>query len=385
MTVAILVSRAGRSLAYGALAVVLAQALVSRGFAAVAVGALISAALAAGAVLSAATGRLVHRFGARATYASGGFAMMTGALMLDGNAAFIVLASLLGVVSPGGQDVGPFAAIEQAALAAEETGVTRRLAWYNVAAATAFAGGALAAAVVPYAGILMLYAASGLLVVITAQRLPGRRVDVPEPVAPRTQRFGVVERLASLFAIDAFAGGFVVQAFLAYWFALRFGVGPHIVGPLLFGANLLAAASYLLADRIAARIGLLRTMVFTHLPSNVLLCLVPLMPTFPAAAAVLLARFALSQMDVPTRQAYTLSLVPPHDRARAAGITAAVRPAAASAGPLLTGIAFQFASLGLPFVFAGGIKILYDLALLATFRRASIAHVPESSVQKHVP
>lgn len=113
-------------------------------------------------------------------------------------------------------------------------------------------------------------------------------------------------------------------------------------------------------------------MVFTHLPSNLLLCLIPFMPTFPLAAAVLLARFALSQMDVPTRQAYTLSLVPPGDRARAAGVTAAVRPAAASLAPLLTGIAFQFAALGLPFVFAGGIKILYDVTLLATFRGVSL-------------
>jgi predicted MFS family arabinose efflux permease len=127
----------------------------------------------------------------------------------------------------------------------------------------------------------------------------------------------------------------------------------------------------LLADRVAARIGLLNTMVFTHLPSNVLLVLVPFMPTFPLAAGVLLARFALSQMDVPTRQAYTLALVPPHDRARAAGVTAAVRPAAAAVAPMLTGIAFQFAALGLPFVFAGALKIVYDIVLLATFR-----HVP---------
>jgi predicted MFS family arabinose efflux permease len=184
-------------------------------------------------------------------------------------------------------------------------------------------------------------------------------------------RFGIAERLAGLFAVDAFAGGLVVQAFVAYWFTLRFGVGPETIGPLFFGANLLAAASYLLADRVAARIGLLNTMVYTHLPSNVLLCLVPFMPSYPLAAAVLLARFALSQMDVPTRQAYTMSLVPPHDRARAAGVTAAVRPAAASIAPVLTGVALQFASLGVPFVLAGGIKIVYDVALLLTFRKAS--------------
>jgi MFS family permease len=154
--------------------------------------------------------------------------------------------------------------------------------------------------------------------------------------------------------------------------SLRFGIGPQTIGPLLFAVNVLAALSYLAADRIAARIGLLNTMVFTHLPSNVLLMLVPFMPTFPLAAAVLLARSALSQMDVPTRQVYTLSLVPAHDRARAAGVTAAVRPAAASIAPVLTGIAFQFAALGLPFLLAGALKIGYDLALLATFRNAPV-------------
>jgi predicted MFS family arabinose efflux permease len=196
-------------------------------------------------------------------------------------------------------------------------------------------------------------------------------VEIGQPTVPHAIRFGIVERLASLFALDAFGGGFVVQAFVAYWFTLRFGVGPEIVGPLLFGANLLAAASYLLADRVAARIGLLNTMVFTHLPSNMLLCLVPFMPTFPLAAAILLARYALSQMDVPTRQAYTLTLVPAYERARAAGVTAAVRPAAASVAPVLTGVAFQLAALGVPFVLAGGIKIAYDLTLLVTFRSAA--------------
>jgi MFS family permease len=348
---------------------VLAQALAARGLPPAAIGAVITAALLAGALLSASTGRLVNRFGARTTFAASGVAMVAAGALLAGNAACIVAACLLGVVSPGGQDVGPFAAIEQVALAADDDHMTRRLSWYNVVGATAFALGALGAAVLPYAGVLFCYAVAGALVVVVARSLPDVRLGLPRGsgVVPAA-RFGVVERLAALFALDAFAGGFVVQAFVAYWFALRFGVGPETIGPLLFGANLLAAASYLLASRVAARIGLLRTMVFTHLPSNILLCVIPFMPTFSLAAAVLLARFALSQMDVPTRQAYTLSLVPAHDRARAAGVTGAVRPAAAAAAPVLTGIAFQFAGLGLPFVVAGGIKIVYDLLLLATFR-----------------
>lgn len=368
----ILVSRAARSSAYGALAVVLAEALAARGFSPIGIGVAITAALLAGAMTSALTGRLIRAFGTRATFGAGGVAMIAAAVLLAGGEPAIVCACLLGVVSPGGQDVGPFAAIEQAALADESAGMTRRLSVYNVVSAAAIAFGALAASVLSYRGVLVLYAAAGAVVLLVAFAMKDDRETVAAPTRQDGAPFGIVERLAALFALDAFAGGFIVQAFIAYWFAVRFGIGAETIGPLLFGANLLAAASYLLAAQVAARIGLLNTMVFTHLPSNILLCLLPFMPSFPLAATVLLVRFALSQMDVPTRQAYTLSLVPPHDRAWAAGVTAAVRPAAASIAPMLTGIAFQLAAAGLPFVLAGAIKIAYDLSLLATFRNVPV-------------
>jgi MFS family permease len=368
----VLLSRAARSLAYGALAVVLAEALAVRGFSPVGIGAAITVALLAGAVTSAIAGRLVRTFGSRTTFAVGGIAMIAAAALLSGGEPAVVCACLLGVVSPGGQDVGPFAAIEQAVLADDSTGMTRRLSAYNVVGAAAIACGALAAAVLSYRGVLLLYAAAGAAVVLVAFAMNDNRAGAAEPRREDRAPFGIVERLAALFALDAFAGGFIVQAFVAYWFSVRFGVGAETIGPLLFGANLLAAASYLLAAHVAARIGLLNTMVFTHLPSNVLLCALPFMPSLPLAAAVLLVRSALSQMDVPTRQAYTLSLVPPHDRARAVGVTAAVRPAAAAIAPLLTGIAFQLAAVGLPFVLAGAIKIAYDVSLLATFRNVPL-------------
>lgn len=364
----VLVMRAARSFAYGGLAVVLAGAMVQRGFSPVAIGALISVALATGALTSAATGTLASRFGMRTTLVAGGALMILAAALLAGPAWALALACALGVVSPGAQDVGPHAAIEQVALANESSSATRRLSWYNVVAASAVALGALAAAKLSYGGVLTAYAAAGAIAILAAPAIPNRHLTSPHEAPSGEPRSGVVERLAALFALDAFAGGFVVQAFIAYWFGVRFGVGPNVVGPLLFAANALAALSFLLADRIAARIGLLRTMVFTHLPSNVLLCLVPLMPNLTSAATVLLARFALSQMDVPTRQAYTLALVPPHDRARAAGVTAAVRPAAAAVAPILTGVAFHLAAVGLPFIIAGGLKIVYDLTLLVTFR-----------------
>ncbi len=180
-------------------------------------------------------------------------------------------------------------------------------------------------------------------------------------------------RLAGLFAVDAFAGGFVVQAFVAYWFHVRFGVAPAGLGAIFFGANLLAGVSALLATRLATRIGLLATMVVTHIPSNVLLLLVPLMPTLPLAIAMLLARFSISQMDVPTRQAYTMALVVPGERSAAAGVTGIARTVGAALSPLAAGPLYASAALaGIPFFLAGGLKIVYDLAVWRTFRRVRL-------------
>ena len=178
-------------------------------------------------------------------------------------------------------------------------------------------------------------------------------------------------RLAALFSLDAFAGGFVIQSMVAYWFHLRYGVSPGVLGSIFFFANILAAVSALLAARIAKRIGLINTMVFTHLPSNVLLILVPLMPNLPLAIAVLLLRFSISQMDVPTRQSYTMSSVKPEERSAAAGITGIARTTGASVSPVLTGQLIAIPALaGLPFLIAGGLKIVYDLLLYRSFRKA---------------
>ncbi|HEY6105343.1 MAG TPA: MFS transporter, partial [Anaeromyxobacteraceae bacterium] len=180
---------------------------------------------------------------------------------------------------------------------------------------------------------------------------------------------GVVLRLSGLFAVDAFAGGFVVQSLVAWWFHQRFGASEALLGAIFFGANLMAALSALSAAAIARRIGLVNTMVLTHLPSNALLVLVPFMPTLPLAVAVLLARFAISQMDVPTRQSYTMAVVDPEERSAAAGVTGIARTVGASLAPLAAGPLYASAALGgVPFLIAGGLKILYDLALWRSFR-----------------
>ena len=178
----------------------------------------------------------------------------------------------------------------------------------------------------------------------------------------------MVLKLSSLFALDSFAGGFVVQSFAAYWFYLRFGVQPVKLGVIFFWANVLAGISALLASRLASRIGLVKTMVVTHLPSNVLLILVPLMPNLALAVVVLLIRFSISQMDVPTRQSYTMAVVRPEERSAAGGITGVARTAGAAMSPIFAGFLFSRPLLiDIPFFIAGGLKIAYDLILYRQF------------------
>jgi sugar phosphate permease len=179
---------------------------------------------------------------------------------------------------------------------------------------------------------------------------------------------GIVAKLAGLFAIDALAGGFIVQSIVAYWFYLRYRLDLNVLGGIFFGTNLLAALSFLAAPAIARRFGLLNTMVFTHLPSNFLLLLVPMMPTMELAVAILLIRHLLSQMDVPTRQSYTMAVVDPEERAASAGVLSVARNAGAAIAPLFTGAILAVPALGLPFLLAGGMKIIYDVWIYAVFR-----------------
>jgi MFS family permease len=292
--------------------------------------------------------------------------------------------------------VGPFLSIEQAALSqiVPNEKRTQIFAWYNLVgsfttALGSLAGGALVQALQgagmkplgSYRAIVIVYAAMGMVLAFLFTRL-SQAVEVPPIVdssrAPEKSRAlfglhrsrGVVFRLAALFSLDAFAGGFVLQSIIAYWFHVRFNVEPALLGGIFFGANILAGISALAAARVAARIGLIRTMVFTHIPSNILLILVPLMPNLPLAITVLLMRFSISQMDVPTRQSYTMAVVDPSERSAAAGITGIARTTGASLSPVITGpLLASPALLPFPFLISGGLKILYDLLLYRNFQR----------------
>jgi MFS family permease len=308
----------------------------------------------------------------------------------------LLLAATVGIISPAGNEVGPFLAIEQAALSetVPATERTRVFSWYALTGSFATALGSLAGgglsqllqsrgstALQANRTVVLGYAALGALLLLLFARL-GPAVEAPaagrvekrpsflEPGLGLRGSRRVVFRLSSLFALDAFAGGFVVQSFVAWWFHARFGADEGMLGAIFFGANVLAGISALSAGWLARRFGLVNTMVFTHLPSNVLLLLVPLMPTFPLAVGVLLLRFSVSQMDVPTRQSYTMAVVTPAERSAAAGVTGIARTVGSSVAPLLAGPLFAVPALAsVPFFVAGGLKIVYDLLLWRDFRK----------------
>ena len=269
---------------------------------------------------------------------------------------------------------------------------TRVFAWYTLAGSLATALGALAAgtavrllqpatgeATEAYRTVVILYAALGVVLAAMFSRLSGaaEAATLGEKKAFRATFAGmsgldqsrrVVLKLSMLFALDSFGGGFVVQSLAAYWFYLRYGVSPETLGAIFFWANIFAGLSALLASRLAERFGLIRTMVATHLPSNILLILVPLMPTLEWAVAVLLVRFSISQMDVPTRQSYIMAVVTPEERSAAAGITGVARTIGAAISPLFVGFMFARPALvNWPFFIAGSLKIAYDLLLYRAF------------------
>jgi len=376
---------------YGALGVILVLYLAAAGLGAGEIGLLLTLTLVGDTVISLFLTTHADRIGRRRTLVIGALLMAAAGVVFASSTVFVVLlvTATLGVLSPSGNEVGPFLPIEQSSLTQVTPGERRTsiYAWYNLTGSIATATGALVSGLAvsglvaagwteldAYRAVLVGYSIAGLAIVPIARAVsPG--VEVPPVDTSIARRFGlhrsrgVVGRLAALFALDAFGGGLIVQSLLAFWFHQRFGVSEAVLGAIFFGANLLAAVSALAAARIAARIGLINTMVFTHLPSNMLLMLVPLMPTVELAIAVLLVRFSISQMDVPTRQSYTMAVVDPDERSAAAGITGIARTTGASLSPLIAAPLFAIPGLAsVPFFLAGGLKILYDLALWRAFR-----------------
>jgi MFS family permease len=391
------VTRFTRLFAYGSLSVILVFYLVSLGLSESETGLLLTLTLGGDIVVSLYLTTRADRIGRRRMLVTGAVLMaLTGlAFAATSNLAYLIIAGTIGVISPSGHEVGPFLSIEQASLyhLIPPELRTEVFAWYTLTGSLATALGALfggvvtqalqqrsMTAVASYRSIVLLYAFLGIVLACLFMRMSSLvevRDEFDRSVVSTIGNFlglgksrRIVLQLSGLFALDSFAGGFVIQSFAAYWFYLRFGTDPKTLGGIFFWANVFAGISALLASRLAARIGLVRTMVFTHLPSNLLLIAMPLMPTLSLAVLVLLLRFSISQMDVPTRQSYTMAVVEARERSAAGGFTGVARTTGAAISPLLTGFLFARPGLiNLPFYIAGTVKVVYDLLLYFSFRQ----------------
>jgi predicted MFS family arabinose efflux permease len=388
----ILAIQAARAFLYGFGSVLIGSSLAAGGLSDARVGLVFTAMLVGMAVVSIGVGLVGDRAGRRRMYA-----VLLGVMGVAG-AAFaltrwlpaLIVAAMSGTLSTDPNESGPITTMEQAMIGqAPAAARVRVFGRYNAIAYLFGAVGSLAAGgpaafhhLIPSLPssqrFLLAFPVVAAVCVALARRLSGSVEPTTTPdeagrrSRPLTRSRRTVAKLSALFAMDAGAGGFVVQAFLAFWFQRKFGAGPEVMGLVLFGAGLLQAGSSILAARLAGRIGLLNTMVFTHLPSNVLLAAIAFAPNLGVAIALLLARFALSQMDVPARQAYVMAMVDPQERTAAAAYTNTARYVVRPAGAAGAGVLMQHVSIGAPFVAAGGLKILYDLALFGVFRRVPV-------------
>ena len=391
-TLLLFTTRIVRLFCYGFLSVVLALYLAATGLSEKQIGLLLTLILAGDAVISLWLTTSADRFGRRRTLIIGALLMIGAGVVFifTRNPIALAIAAVIGVISPSGNEIGPFLSVEQAALTQLLPGEkrTQTFAWYALAGSLATATGALAggwlgrglqatgfSVLDSYRVVLAGYALGGLILAGFFLSLSGAVEVGPADKAATQLVLGlhrsrsVVMRLSALFAMDAFAGALLVQSMMAYWFHIKYGVDSGVLGSIFFGANILAGVSALLAARIAKRFGLINTMVFTHIPSNILLILVPLMPSLPLAIGVLLARFSISQMDVPTRQSYTMAVVTPDERSAASGVTTIARSVGAAVSPVLSGLLMAVPVLfSAPFFLSGGLKIGYDLLLFKSFR-----------------
>ena len=384
----LLIARALRTFAYGYLTVILGVYLDRLGLDPTHIGIVLAAAIGGSAAMTIGWSLLADRYGRRRTVATMAVLMAVGGLVfgLADSFAILLVAAFTGTISATSSEIGVFQTVDQAML--PQTAPDERRTWlfsiYNTVATFAGALGALfAASASVFAGLgltgadayrplFVLYAGIGaanlLLFLGLSDGIEVARVHGERRFIGIHRSAGKVAKLSALFGLDAFAGALVVQSLVAYWFYLRWGLVPEQLALVFFAVNVLSGLSLLAAGWLSARIGLLNTMVFTHLPSNLLLVLMPFAPTAPLAVALFLLRMSISQMDVPTRQSYTMAVVDPDERTATAGLTNVARSAASTISPVLTGFAFAAGALGLPFIVAGGLKIAYDGLVFLTFR-----------------
>jgi MFS family permease len=382
----ILLTRGLRGFADGLVSVLLAGYLTRLGFTPLQVGAVVTGTLLGSAALTIALGLAGHRLNRRPVLLGASLLMLATGIGFAGMAGFwpLLIVAVLGTLNPSAGDVSVFLPTEQAALAQTTSGHqrTRLFAWYNVTGNLTGALGSLASGLPALVALaygfdvvaversgFVLYAlvaaVSGIVYLGLGRSVEARGASGDAPLA-RSRR--IVVHLAALFSLDSFGGGFVVQSLLVLWLYQRFQLSVEVAGVVFFAAGTLGALSQLVSPPLAARIGLVRTMVYTHLPANLLLIAAGLVPSASLAVAFLLLRASLSQMDVPVRQAFVMAVVPPEERAAASSVTNVPRSLAAAVPPLFTGVMLSHSAAGWPLVCGGLLKVIYDLLLLAQFR-----------------
>jgi MFS family permease len=383
----LLFTRGVRGLADGIVSITLATYLTGLGFDAFAVGALVTGTLLGSAAVTLAVGLLGYRLSRRRILLGAAALMALTGIGFAGFTDFwpLMIVAVAGTLNPTSGDVSVFLPTEQAALAHTVGGPARTtaFAWYNVVGSIAGSVGALASGLpawiaarggVPLLraerGVFVFYAACAVVAAVVYTRLSPALEIHPEKRArtPLAESRAIVLRLAALFSVDSFGGGFVVQSLLVLWLHRRFDLDQRTTAAVFFVAGTLAGLSQVLSPRVAARIGLIRTMVYTHLPANLFLIAAGVMPTAPLAIACLLLRMSVSSMDVPARQAFVMAVVPPEERAAAATVTNVPRSLAAGIAPLIAGALLQKTSFGWPLIIGGTLKAIYDLVLLVQFR-----------------
>jgi MFS family permease len=368
----LIITRALRGFADGAVAVVLASYLTGLGFSPLEVGAIATGTMLGSAALTLAVGLWGGRFSRRRVLLGACALMLATGIGFAEVTAFwpLLVIAIVGTLNPSAGDVSVFLPVEQAVLAQAGEGHRRTalFAWYNLAGALAGALGALASGIAER-WVFVVYAATAVVAALVYAGL-SRDAEPPAhaPAMPLQRSRRIVLQLAALFSLDSMGGGLVVQSLLVLWLYRRFGMSVTAAGEIFFVAGLCGAFSQLASSWLARRIGLVETMVYTHLPSNLLLIAAGLMPTATLAVACLLLRMSVSSMDVPARQSYVMAVVPPEERAAAASVTNVPRSLAAALTPVAAGWMLDHSTFGWPLICAGALKAIYDLLLLAQFR-----------------
>ena len=389
----LLCARIVRTFSYGFLSIILAIYLKLNGFNEVLIGIVLTATLVNSVIFNLISSAYADKIGRKKILTIYAILMVLSAVIffLTNNYVALIIAALIGTINVTGSEVGAFLSLEQAILPQTVKDIKKRnsiFAIYNMVGTFAMAGGVLVSGLpnflVQHYGLAQInaiktlfifYAVLALVVTgiylalskkIEIQVQDGQRVP-QKSISPKTR--GIITKMSSLFAVDSFAGGFVIQSIVAFWFYSKFGADLSVLSYIFSVAGVLTAISFLVATKIASKIGLINTMVFTHIPSNILLILLAFAPNFSVAILLYLARMGLSQMDVPTRQSYIVSIVNENERVAAASITNTSRNVAQAVSPSLAGAVIQVLSLSTPFIIGGILKIAYDIGMFANFRK----------------